>query len=172
MGFYRWLGRHNLILGSSQSGELSDILRPRNYLKGLSAVQAREGLRVLDHLDELLARRRTNAGIYTDFLQGQGKNHVTRELFPNHSFLKYPLLVKDRPTFQSAAEKARVPLGDWFCSPLHPIQTGLERWRFQTGNFPVAERLALTVVNLPTDTQDPEKVITFLKAHLTLIEPI
>jgi len=80
--------------------------------------------------------------------------------------------VNDRPTFQAAAEKARVPLGDWFCSPLHPIKTGLERWRFKAGDFPVAERLARTVVNLPTDTLDPGKVISFLNHHLALIEPI
>jgi perosamine synthetase len=109
-------------LGSSQGGELDDIAMPRNYLKGLSTVQAREGLRALDHLDELLARRRKNAEIYTDFLEGKGKNHVARGLFPNHSFLKYPLRVNDRPTFQATAEKARVPLGDWFCSPLHPTR--------------------------------------------------
>ena len=172
VALYRWLSRYNLILGSSQGGELDDIARPRNYLKGLSAVQAREGLRALDHLDELLARRRKNAEIYTDFLEGKGKNHMDRDLFPNHSFLKYPLLVTDRPTFQAAAEKARVPLGDWFSSPLLPIETGLERWRFQPGNFPVAERLARTVVNLPTDTQDPDKVLSFLNHHLPLIEPI
>ena len=168
--FYRWLSRYNLILGSSQGGELDDIARPRNYLKGLSAVQAREGLRALDHLDELLARRRKNAGIYTDFLEGKGKNHVARGLFSNHSFLKYPLRVTDRPTFQAAAEKARVPLGDWFCSPLHPMETGLERWRFQTGDFPVAERLAGTAVNLPTDTLNPDKVLSFLHHHLPLLK--
>jgi dTDP-4-amino-4,6-dideoxygalactose transaminase len=39
---------------------------PRNYLKSLSVVQAREGLRALDRLDELLARRRQKAEIYTD----------------------------------------------------------------------------------------------------------
>jgi len=78
----------------------------------------------------------------------------------------------DRSSFQAAAEKARVPLGDWFCSPLHPIETGLERWRFQTGDFPVAEGLARTVVNLPTDTLDPDKVLSFLNHHLALIEPI
>jgi len=145
---------------------------PRNYLKGLSAVQAREGLRALDRLDELLARRRKNAEIYTDFLEGKGKNHVPWGLFPNHSFLKYPLRVNDRLTFQAAAEKARVPLGDWFCSPLHPIETGLDRWRFQTGDFPMAERLSRSVVNLPTDTLDPDKVVSFLTHHLALIEPI
>jgi len=44
VALYRWLSRYNLILGSSQGGELDDIAMPKNYLKGLSAVQAREGL--------------------------------------------------------------------------------------------------------------------------------
>jgi dTDP-4-amino-4,6-dideoxygalactose transaminase len=172
VALYRRLSRYNLILGSSQGGELDVGAMPGNFFKGLSAVQAREGLRALDHLDEELGRRRRNAEIYTDFLKGKGKNHVARNLFQNHSFLKYPLKVSDRPTFQAAAEKARVPLGDWFCSPLHPVTNRLERWRFKTGDFPVAERLARTVVNLPTDTQYPEKVLSFLTNHLDLVESI
>ena len=142
VALYRWLSRYNLILGSSQGGELDDIALPRNYLKDLSAVQAREGLRALDRLDELLALWRKNAEVYTDFLEGKGKNHVGRIFFQNHGFLKYPLRVSDRPAFQVAAEKAHVPLGDWFCSPLHPVTERLERWRFKAGDFPVAERLA------------------------------
>jgi len=78
----------------------------------------------------------------------------------------------DRSSFLLAAEKARVPLGDWFSSPLHPVTDNLERWWFQAGEFPVAERLARSVVNLPTDTLDPDKIISFLNHHLPLIEPI
>ena len=72
------------------------------------------------------------------------------------------------PNLPASAEKARVPLGDWFCSPLHPIVTDLARWRYQAGDFPMAERLARTVVNLPTDTLDPSKVVSFLNHHLSL----
>jgi len=42
----------------------------------------------------------------------------------------------------------------------------------RVGDFPMAERLALTVVNLPTDTLAPDKVVSFLNNHLALIEPI
>jgi len=59
-----------------------------------------------------------------------------------------------------------------FLSLLQPVETALERWGFQTGDFPIAERLARTVVNLPTDTLDPEKVVSLLNNHLALIEPI
>ena len=106
---------------------------------------------------------------------------IAQSMYGGNTFYRFSLKVKigkiewrtaDRPTFLAAAEKARVSLGDWFCSPLHPIETGLERWRFHAGDFPVAERLARTVVNLPTDTLDPDKVLSFLNAHLALIEPI
>ena len=104
-----------------------------------------------------------------------GKRHFFQNLIPfplKAKIGKCELVATDRPTFQAAAEKARVPLGDWFCSPLHPIETGLDRWRFQTGDFPMAERLSRSVVNLPTDTLDPDKVVSFLTHHLALIEPI
>jgi len=55
---------------------------------------------------------------------------------------------------------------------LHPVTDRLERWRFRAGEFPVAEGLARTVVNLPTNTLDPDKVLSFLNHHLALIEPI
>lgn len=170
--FYRWLSQHNLVLGSSQGGELNDTSMPKGFFKGMSTVQAREGLRALTQLDAQLAIRRKNAEVYTEFLEAQGKNHVPRSLFPNHSFLKYPLRVIDRSTFQKAAQKARIPLGDWFCSPLHPVEGGLERWGFKAENFPVAARLAGSVVNLPTDTKYPEKMISFLDGHLDLIESL
>jgi hypothetical protein len=44
------------------------------------------------------------------------------------------------------------------------------RWR--AGFCPLAERLARTVVNLPTDTLDPDKVLSSLNHHLALIETI
>ena len=77
----------------------------------------------------------------------------------------------DKERLLRRAEKLRIPISDWFCSPLHPIETGLARWWFHAGHFPVAEGLARTVVNLPTDTLDPDKVLSFLNHHLPLIEP-
>jgi hypothetical protein len=44
------------------------------------------------------------------------------------------------------------------------------RWR--AGFCPLSEYLARSVVNLPTDTLDPAKVLSFLNDHLALIEPL
>lgn len=166
---YRWLSRRDLILGSSRGQELDSAEMPDDYFKAMSAVQAKAGLRALARLDELLARRRRNAETYTRFLEDHGKTAVRRDLFPHHSFLKYPLRVRDRAAFSAAAEKAHVPLGDWFVSPIHPVRSHLRRWAFDPSRFPVARRLAAQVVNLPTDSQTPRKILAFLERRLDLI---
>jgi len=84
-------------------------------------------------------------------------------------FLKYPLLVKDRESFNSAARRMKVVLGDWFVSPLHPVEGELNKWFFDTAKFPVASRLAKCLVNLPTDVKDNSDVIRFLEININNI---
>ena len=168
---YRWLSKRNLVLGSSQGEELSGPVMPRGYFKGMSRLQAAVGLRALDGLDEALTLRRRNAEVYTQFLESRGKNHVSRGLFEDHGFLKYPLLVRSRPELMEAAADAHVSLGDWFVSPLHPVECDWGRWGLDESACPVAAGLARSVVNLPTDTAKPRKVVAFLETRPDLIEP-
>jgi dTDP-4-amino-4,6-dideoxygalactose transaminase len=167
--FYRWLSRHNLVVGSSSGGEIVSIAMPDGYFKAFSEVQAKEGLRTLPKLKQDLIKRKQSAEIYTDFLIKQGKNHVDRKWFANHSFLKYPLLVNQRDEFMLLAEKHRIALGEWFTSPLHPVEGDLSAWQFQQGQYPVAEYLASHVVNLPTTPSDINKVLVFLETYIEFI---
>lgn len=163
---YRWLSRRNLIVGSSSGGELEGIAMPENYLYGFSKTQSREAIRNLVQLDAWQREQKLNAERYTDFLRRHGKNHVSPTLFADHSFLKYPLLVNDRDAFMAAAEKARINLGDWFVSPLHPVESNFSDWGFDPARFPVATRVARHMVNLPTVRSDPARVSGFLAEHL------
>ncbi len=160
--FYRWLSRNNLVVGSSSGEEITSVEMPKDYFKAFSAVQAREGLRTLPRLERDLATRKENARLYTRALSRLGKNHVPEDLFDDHSFLKYPLLVKDRPRFIALAEKRRVALGEWFLTPLHPVEGDLSAWGYEYGKYPVAEYLARHVVNLPTTPVDIDRVLRFL----------
>jgi len=168
--FYRWLSKNNLILGSSSGEEISGVTMPANFYSDYSNVQAKEGLRTLAKLDKNLVLRKKNAKIYTEFLKSKNKNYVDEKLFSNHSFLKYPLLVNDREKFIELAEKSKIPVGDWFISPLHPIENNLETWFFDEEKFPIAVKTAKKVINLPTDTLNIDKVITFINNNLTLID--
>lgn len=167
---YHWLNEAGLVPGSSDPQEVEDGKMPGDYFKGMSAVQAQKGIRELERLPERLARRQKAGERYTELLENRGKWHVPRSTFPDHAFLKYPLLVRDRDRFLSEAEKAGIPLGDWFLSPLHPVKEGLERWGLDRKAVPEADRIARKVVNLPTDMEDLEKAMRFLERRMDLVE--
>ncbi len=167
---YRWLSKNNMVVGSSSGEEISSVKKPDRFFMDYSRLQAKEALRNIKQLDGLLSLRKKNAAAYTEFLKSRGKNHVSEGLFPNHSFLKYPLLVSDRDAFFALAEKHKIPVGDWFISPLHPVTENFELWHFNTEKFPVAVHAAERVVNLPTDIKRLDKVLAFLEDNTNLIE--
>ncbi|MCB0644090.1 MAG: hypothetical protein KDC44_20735, partial [Phaeodactylibacter sp.] len=72
-----------------------------------------------------------------------------------------------RLAFMRLAMQARVPLGDWMLSPIHPILEGFERWTYPYGTNPVGEALSRAILNLPTDVsvQEAERVLDFLRQH-------
>ncbi|HIE00591.1 MAG TPA: hypothetical protein EYP59_09920, partial [Thiotrichaceae bacterium] len=146
---YRWLSKNNIVVGSSSGEEISSVTMPESYLKAFSNLQAKEGARTLAMLAGDLDKRKKNARLYNQILIEAGKSHVADDLFDDHSFLKYPLLVKNRDKFMALAEKSRVLLGEWFLTPLHPVKGDLSAWGYEYGKYPVAEYLAEHVVNLP-----------------------
>ena len=171
---YRFLSAKNMITGSSSKEEIENITMPKDYLMGMGTVQAKKGLKTLNSIDDSIELRKRNAKSYTNFLIAEKKNHVTECLFKNHSFLKYPLLVKDRKLFFELAEKTKIRLGDWFLSPIHPIQSNYHQWSFDMDNFPTANKIAKNIINLPTDLDEnkTKEVILFLEMHQNLIEDL
>jgi dTDP-4-amino-4,6-dideoxygalactose transaminase len=166
---YRWLSSKGLVVGSSSPAELEGITISDDYFKAHSNTQSAQGLKALREIEEKISVRRNNAMQYTNYLATQGKNHVKTTYHNNHSFLTYPILVKDRFAFQQAAERCKIQLGDWFTSPLHPIAGNLDRWKFQIDNYPVAKFASEHVVNLPTTPNSTESVLQFLSEHQTLV---
>jgi hypothetical protein len=90
-------------------------------------------------------------------------------LHPDHLFLKYPIFVRDRDEFIARAKREKIPIGDWFRSPLHPVTTGLSKWGFEEENYPNAVFAASHVVNLPTDTNNPDMVMEFVDRNRDLV---
>ena len=166
---YRLLSRKNLVVGSSSGGEVSGVEMPEGFFKAQSAVQFRKGLKGLAKLPEVNALRKRNAGVYTAFLREHGKTFVAPELFDDHIFIKYPLLVRDREKFREDAERAKITLGEWFEAPVYPAYAPLEVWKVDGRELPCAMRICGQVVNLPTEEKDPGKVVRFLEGHLELI---
>jgi len=166
---YRWLSKKNLVTGSSSGEEIEGTTMPKDYLLGMSTVQRKAAQKAIKKLPALNALRKANAIIFTQYLSEHGLNHVKPKYHNDHLFLKYPLLVKDRNAFFHYAQEAHIPLGDWFISPLHPVTGDLSEWGFDLERYPNAVFAAAHVVNLPTDTHHPDKVIEFLEKHTDLI---
>ncbi len=168
--FYRFLSKNNLIIGSNQGGELCGVKIPKDYFKDISSVQVNAGIRQLKQLDKVNKLRKNNALEYTQFLKDQNKTFVSENLFDNHLFLKYPLLVKNRKLLLKLAEKEKITLGDWFLSPLHPVEGSLKLWNLNSEFFPQGTSISKKIVNLPTDIEDNSKVLKFLTRNIKMIE--
>lgn len=168
---YRKLSKYNLVVGSSEGKETETSERPEKYFKAMSQTQISHGIKEIDNIEKLVGLRKKNARDYTEFLKKHSKYHVSERLFDNHSFLKYPILVENRDTFESIAVKNNIELGDWFCSPIHPVKDPqiFNNWDLDLINLKNASDISKKVINLPTDVNDSKIILNFLYDNLSEI---
>jgi perosamine synthetase len=148
---YRAVSRAGLVPGSSSRDELEGAEMPESFVARMSGFQSRLAARRLATLGAKLRRRRAVAERYSAWLSAHGATPAHEPDAADHAFLRYPLRVRERDAFVAEAGRRRVDLGDWFHSPLYPIEGDLGRWGYRWGTNPVAERVASQIVNLPTD---------------------
>lgn len=161
---YRWLSKKGWVIGSSTKEEIESIVQPVDYFKGMSNVQCRVGIKALKKLPGVLQIRKNNAHELHNCLLKKGKTTVPNDVLNQHAFLKYPLLVKDRSFFLQLAEKSKLPFGDWFNSPLHPVKGSLLPWGLNVEDFPEAKKISEHLVNIPLETSMP-RLINFLELY-------
>ncbi len=162
ISLYRWLSKHQLVQGSSSGIELCSLTQPQHYFKAMSAIQMKKGLQNIKKLPYMMQLRKHNARLYNDYLLKHNKTFVNPQLFPDHAFLKYPVLVWQKDKVLTLAEKQHIPLGEWFCSPIHPVRENWETWNLHAKDFPVAMEKSQQILNLPTDEKNIEKILQFL----------
>ena len=163
---YRFLSRHNIVVGSSQGEELESPQMPEDFLKGMSAAQAARGIKELKRFGSNLNHRKKIAQMYKNILVDLGIEAPFEPGYAEHTFTKFPLLVKERKTFLADAEKSRIEIGDWFLSPIHPVTDGVHRWHYHHGENPVAEKLSAHLVNLHTHTKIDERYVRKIENFL------
>lgn len=78
-------------------------------------------------------------------------------------------MVKDRKAVLKLAEQNKIPLGEWFCSPLHPTTENLSLWNFDKSLYPTAYDISKKMLNLPTDAENPQIILNFLDRIQNLI---
>jgi dTDP-4-amino-4,6-dideoxygalactose transaminase len=120
-----------------------------DFLKGMSELQARTGLHQLHKIETNIAHRRQMKQVYDNLLTE--RDWPLPEI-PDESdpvLVRYPVRVADKGLALAEAAKYLVELGSWFECPLHPIETPLGMYDYQTGDCPEAENACRHVVNLP-----------------------
>ena len=117
-------------------------------------------------IDKLNAHRRKIASMYKTLLKELNIEPPYEPSYAVHTYLKFPLLVKNRKKFFKDAEKEKIELGDWFISLIHPIQKNFELWHYKYGENPIAEKISQHIVNLPTHTKITEDYVACLAQFL------
>lgn len=167
---FRWLSRTGLALGSSAPEEFTPIM-PEGFCKGMADVQVCAGLRQLRNIDRMIAHRRAMAQVY-DRLLGALDWPVPRipgALDP--VLVRYPVRVRDKALALGTAAKNLVEIGSWFECPLHPIETPMNRYGYEMGMCPVAERACAEVINLPVHPRANEATAKHTVSFVANIGP-
>lgn len=165
MKLYRKLSKSGVVVGSSKGEELIGTEMPKNYFLRSVKVQEKVGNQALQRLPEALRKRKEAGEKYNAFFRDLGKWNYADADLPNHSFLNYPVFVKDKAAFQLKAEKAKIRLGDWFLSPIHPVLEDFQLWHIAPEEYPIANEKSKHILNLPTEPNAIQKVLDFLEKN-------
>lgn len=153
---FRWLVKKGVIVGSSSMAEFTPTMAS-GFFTGISASQARSGLRQMKKIQMNIAHRQRMGRIYDELLREAGWSVRAVPEYMDPVLVRYPVRVADKPRAVEEAPGQFVELGTWFECPLHPIETPLGLYDYCEGMCPEAEKASREVVNLPTHPRASEK---------------
>jgi len=152
VGMYRWLTQKaGISVGSSSADELVGTSVPDDFHMQMGSRQRKRWWRGLMSLDRKVAVRQETALTYDRFFHGTDVQPPCRPQYAGHAMLRYTVEVPDKPALLRRAAKLRLPIGDWFLSPLHPVTGDLSQWGYEDGMCPHAESACRRAVNLLPD---------------------
>jgi perosamine synthetase len=165
MKIFHGLSRLNFFVGSSSIRELDGYMES-DYSWKMSESQARFGLDGLHKLSLNSSHRRSLSDLYRKCLSDKGWDFVKNPVHGESILLRFPVCVENKWEILDEAARERVELGSWFESPLHPIHSGLERFKYNNESSPVAEGVCNRVINLPlhvrTSRAEAQRTIDFV----------
>ncbi len=152
ISLYRLLTqRIGLPVGSSIGEELQGTTMPPGYLQAMSPLQHRRWPVLLAQLPQKVKARQKVAQEYDKWMTSFGLQVPYRPDYAEHGMLRYPVRVQNKSEILQRAVRMHIPIGDWFVSPLHPVEGDLLPWGYRAGQCPQAELACAEVINLFTD---------------------
>jgi dTDP-4-amino-4,6-dideoxygalactose transaminase len=156
---FRYLTKKGVVVGSSEPSEFSPV-QAQDFLKNMSSVQARSGLRQLERIEEGICHRKKLAELYDRLLEKRRwHSRNCDRVLTDPVMVRYPVRIAEKDEALAKAAKAAIELGSWFECPLHPIETPLAVYDYEVGMCPEAERACNQVVNLPLHRRVSERTV-------------
>jgi dTDP-4-amino-4,6-dideoxygalactose transaminase len=169
VGVYRFLTqRMGLSVGSSVPQELARGDMPDGYCQQMGRLQRGIWNRRISSLATTVANRQGVARHYDEIVAETGIVPPARPAFAEHAMLRYAVRVADKRLVLETARRHRMPVGDWFSSPLHPLECGWQQWGYEPGQCPLAEKACAELVNFFTDRALPAEGMMRLLAGQAL----
>ncbi len=140
---------------------------PENFARKMPEPLVAMALRQIEKLGKFIDHQRQIAQIYDNGLAGLGFGLPARQL--GRIYLRYPILIKNQNTDKilEQARKQKIFLDDgWRKTVVVPPDTDQTKMNYRAGDCPVAEKVAKSIVNLPThiniSQDDAARIINFI----------
>ncbi len=166
-GFHKFSILSKAVYKKEKKGEI-----PRCFPKRMPNALAVLALNQLEKLEKFNRHRREIVRFYKKNLKKEFKMPLAKEeedVFP--IFMKFPILVgEDTDKILKAARKRRIYLNDgWRKGPVVPPDTDISKTGYQWGCCPQAEKIAESIVNLPThinlSKKQAKKIVNFFNKY-------
>lgn len=105
-------------------------------------------LNQIKHLDTWNKQRQENVEFYLENLKNKKSIQI---LGDRGMWLRFPVQVLNPQELKNKARARQIILGDWYVTPIAPIDASAKAANYRPGSCPEAEKLGQGIINLPTD---------------------
>jgi perosamine synthetase len=142
------------------STELFSITKMPNVFATIALNQIKKIVRFSEHREKITK-------IYLkEGLLPYGENPINYEFY----YLRFPITSNQPKKLIEKLKKYNIYLGNWYHSPLAPLEKRLDRFGYYYGMCPNAEKLSLIILNLPTNIlttpEDAHLVAELIKKNI------
>jgi dTDP-4-amino-4,6-dideoxygalactose transaminase len=167
-GAYRFASRLRIVEGSYTTDAAGTVSEDFS-LRMLPRVWTRHQRDSARLADAFAGQSRRIAREYCNGIRSARVRHLAARGDADTVFVRYPLLVDDKPRLLARAREARVEVADWYATPVHPLPA--DSWSsagYPAGSCPVAEHRCSQFVSLPVHAKvraaDVSRTIDMLNA--------
>lgn len=136
------------------------------YNSRLDELHASILLKKLTHIDSYIERRRVLAKQYDELLKDSGLVIPVNAAYGSHAYHLYVVRHPDRDRIMEEMKKQDILLNISYPWPVHTM-TGYSYLGYKEGDFPLTEKMAKEIFNLPMypsfTNEEQQKVISALK---------